>query len=133
MGFIPRWIFAFALLAATYNPTEFNFVHWARTTWDVQPSIIVLVGLVLLVIYIVFFTAVLRGIGIFGAFLVLAIVGASVWVLYDYKFIDLDNPTSLTWIALVALSLVLAVGMYWGIFWRRLTGQVEVDDDHGGV
>jgi hypothetical protein len=133
MGFIPRWIFSFALLAATYNPTPYNFVRWAMETWAVQPSIIVLVGLVLTVIYIVFFTAILRGIGIFGAVLVLAVVGASVWVLYDYKYIDLDNPNETTWIALFALSLVLAVGMYWGIFWRRLTGQIEVDDDNGGA
>jgi len=133
MGFIPRWIVAFALLAATYNPTQYNYVRWAMATWEVQPSIVVLVGLVLTVIYIVFFTAVLRGIGLLGAVLVLAVVGASVWVLYDYKFIDLDNPSETTWIALIALSLVLAVGIYWGIFWRRLTGQIEVDDDNGGA
>ena len=131
MGFIPRWIFAFVLLAATYNPTEYNFVQWALGAWETQTSVVVLVGLVLGVIYIVFFTAVLRGIGLLGAVLVLAVVGASVWVLYDFGFIDLENPNATTWIALVALSLVLAVGIYWGIFWRRLTGQVEVDDDDG--
>jgi hypothetical protein len=35
------------------------------------------------------------------------------------------------WVAILALSLVLAVGMYWGILWRRLTGQVETEDQPG--
>ena len=44
----------------------------------------------------------------------------------------MQNPTSNTWIALIALSIVLAVGMYWGILWRRLSGQLEVDDEVDG-
>lgn len=129
MGFLLRLGFAFILLAATYNPTDLNFVRWAEASWSEQTSIVVLIGLVLLAIYIVFFTAVLRGIGALGVVLVLAIAGALVWVLWDFGFLDLENPTSNTWIAIAALSLVLAVGMYWGILWRRLTGQVEVDDE----
>jgi hypothetical protein len=79
----------------------------------------------------VFFTAVLRGIGALGVVLVLAIAAALIWVLWDFGWLDLENPTSNTWLAIAALSLVLAVGVYWGILWRRLTGQVEVDDDDG--
>lgn len=30
MGFVLRWLAAFVLLALTYNPTEFNYVRWAR-------------------------------------------------------------------------------------------------------
>lgn len=131
MGFLLRLGFAFILLAATYNPTDLNFVRWAEANWSEQTSIVVLIGLVFLAIYIVFFTAVLRGIGALGVVLVLAIAGALIWVLWDFGWLDLQNPTSNTWIAIAALSLVLAVGMYWGILWRRLTGQVEVDDDDG--
>jgi hypothetical protein len=63
--------------------------------------------------------------------LVLAIAAALIWVLWDFGWLDLENPTSNTWLAIAALSVVLAVGVYWGILWRRLTGQVEVDDDDG--
>jgi hypothetical protein len=90
---------------------------------------VVLIGLLLLVAYVLFLTAVLRGIGGVGVVLILAVVAALVWVLVDYGWLSLENPTSNTWIALVALSLVLAVGMYWGILWRRLSGQLEVDDE----
>lgn len=131
MGFILRWLFALALLTATYNPTQWNFVRWATDNWETQTSVTVLLGLVLVVVYIVFMTAVLRGIGALGAFLVLALAAAAVWVMWDFGWINLEDPTSNTWVGLVALSFVFAVGMYWGIFWRRLTGQIEVDDEDG--
>ena len=75
MGFLVRWLVAFVLLALTFNPTEFNYVRWAASGWESQASVIVLAGLVLLVAYVVFLTAVLRGIGALGVMLVLAVVG----------------------------------------------------------
>ncbi|MEM9319211.1 MAG: DUF6524 family protein [Pseudomonadota bacterium] len=131
MGFVIRWLVAFGLLAATYNPTQYSYLGWALANWDTQTPMAVLFGLILLIAFIVFLTAVLRGIGTLGVVLVLAVAAALVWVLYDLGWLDLTNSTANTWIALVALSLVLAVGMYWGILWRRISGQVEVDDEDG--
>lgn len=129
MGFVVRWLVAFVLLAVTFNPTELNFVRWATGAWDDQTSFVVLFGLVLLVIYVVFLTAVLRGIGALGVTLVLAVIAALVWVLLDLGWLSIENPGAMTWVAILALSVVLAVGMYWGILWRRISGQIEVDDD----
>lgn len=129
MGFLLRWAFAFVLLAATYNPTAWNYLRWVEANWATQTPLAVLIGLVLLGVYVVFLTAVLRGIGALGVVLVLAVAAALVWVLWDYGWLDLENPSANTWIVIAALSLVLAVGIYWGILWRRLTGQVEVDDE----
>ena len=132
MGFLIRWVSAFVLLALTFNPSEWNFVRWATENWREQMPLAVLGGLILLVAYVLFFTAVLRGIGTLGVALILAVLAALIWVLVDFGWISLENPTSNTWIALVALSVVLAVGMYWGILWRRLSGQLEVDDEAEG-
>ena len=74
-------------------------------------------------------TALFRGIGTLGILLILAVTSALIWVLADLGWLSLDDPTVNTWLALVALSLVLAVGMYWGILWRRISGQLEVDDE----
>ena len=131
MGFLLRWLFAFVLLAITYNPTSFNYVAWAKKAWEGSLPLIVLGGLVLLVIYVVFLTAVFRGIGKLGVTLILAVFAALIWVLVYYDWLSLDNPSALTWIALMALSVVLAIGMYWGILWRRISGQIEADDEGG--
>lgn len=131
MGFLLRWLAAFVLLALTFNPTSFNYVRWARDNWEGQLPVVVLLGLLLVVAYVVFFTAVLRGIGALGVMLILAVVAALVWVLWSWGWIDVSDPTSNTWIVLIALSVVLAMGMYWGILWRKLSGQLEVDDEVG--
>jgi hypothetical protein len=128
MGFLVRWLFAFVLLAATYNPTDWNYVRWSMANVDTNLSMTVLFGLVLFVGYIIYLRATLRSIGVFGMILILAVVGTLLWVLFDQGFISLDNPTVNTWIGIVALSVVLAIGLSWSIVRRRLTGQTDVDD-----
>jgi hypothetical protein len=128
MGFVIRWIFAFVLLAATYNPTQWNYVRWATDNMETNLSMTVLLGLVLFVGYIIYLRATLRSIGIFGMILILAVVGTLLWVLFDQGVISLDNPSVNAWIGIFALSVVLAVGLSWSIVRRKLTGQADMDD-----
>ena len=128
MGFLLRWAFAFILLAATYNPTEWNFVRWGMANWETNLPVTVLIGLVLLVGYIVYLRATLRSIGVFGMLLVLAVVGAGFWVLYDLGVLRLDNSSFNVWLALGALSFVLGIGLSWSHVRRALSGQADMDD-----
>ncbi|MCT4555473.1 MAG: DUF6524 family protein [Pelagimonas sp.] len=128
MSFLLRWLVAFLLLAATYNPTELNFVRWVMSNGSTQLPIAVLLGLVLFVGYVIYLRATLRSIGAFGMGLVLALVGAILWVLWDFGLLDLSNPQLSTWLGIFALSLVLGVGLSWSIIRRRLSGQVDVED-----
>jgi len=128
MGFFVRWIFAFVLLVATYNPTEWNYVRWSMQNAETNLSVAVLLGLILFIGYVIYLRATFRSIGVFGMILILAVVGTIVWVLFDQGVISLNDPTVNTWIAIFALSLVLAIGLSWSIVRRRLTGQTDVDD-----
>ncbi len=128
MGFLLRWICAFGLLAATFNPTEYNYVQWLRSYGSMNVSIAVLVGLLLLVGYIIYLRATLRSIGALGMLLVLALVGAGVWVLVDLGVMRLDDPGLRVWLGLGVLSFVLAIGLSWSIVRRALSGQADVDD-----
>ncbi|SIT81899.1 hypothetical protein SAMN05421665_1351 [Yoonia rosea] len=128
MGFVIRWVFAFLLLVATYNPTQWNYVRWSMANYETQLSLTVLFGLILFVGYIIYLRATLRSIGIFGMLLILAVVGTILWVLFDQGVISLDNPSVNTWIGIFALSIVLAVGLSWSIVRRKLSGQADVDD-----
>ena len=128
MGFLIRWICAFALLALTFNPTEYNYVQWVRSYGSMNMSIAVLTGLVLIIGYIIYLRATLRSIGAFGMLLVLAVVGAGLWVLYDLGVLRLDDPSFDVWLGLIALSFVLAIGLSWSIVRHALSGQADVDD-----
>ena len=128
MGFLIRWICAFALLTLTFNPNEYNYVQWVRSYGSMNMSIAVLTGLVLIIGYIIYLRATLRSIGAFGMLLVLAVVGAGLWVLYDLGVLRLDDPSFNVWLGLIALSFVLAIGLSWSIVRRALSGQADVDD-----
>jgi|TARA_B110000977_G_scaffold370_1_gene517 hypothetical protein len=120
-GFVLRWLFAFLLLAATYNPTDWNFIRWVM-------SVAVLGSLLLIVGYIIYLRATMRSIGPIGMLLVLGLVGALLWVAFDLGWMNFENPTANTWIALVAGSFVLGIGLSWSHVRRRLSGQADMDD-----
>ncbi|WP_299615471.1 DUF6524 family protein [uncultured Tateyamaria sp.] len=128
MGFLARWFFALGLLAATYNPTEYNYVQWVTQYGSQNLSIAVLSGLLLLIAYIIYLRATLRSIGGIGMVLILAVVGAMLWVAYDLGLLRLDNRNVNTWLGLIALSLVLGIGLNWSHVRRRLSGQADMDD-----
>ena len=127
-GFVLRWAFAALLLAATYNPTPYNYVRWGLDSWEQALPLTVLGGLILSIGYIIYLRASLRSIGVFGLLLVLAIIGTALWVLYDYLIISLRDPSLNTWLAIAVFSFVLAIGLSWSIVRRRLSGQADVDD-----
>ncbi|MES2434410.1 MAG: DUF6524 family protein [Pseudomonadota bacterium] len=128
MGIILRWLGAFVLLAATYNPTQINFTRWAEANWQSQMPLTLLLGLLLGVGYMIYIGATLRSIGGFGILLVAAIVAALVWVLIDYQILTLQNPSLNLWLGIFALSVVLGIGLSWSIIRQRLSGQATVDE-----
>lgn len=127
-GLLLRWLFAFVLLALTYNPTEWNYVRWSVASWDSRMSLVVLFGLLLAIGYIIYLRATLRSIGAFGMGLVLALVSAILWVLYDFGLLALDNRNLNVWLGCFALSFVLGVGLSWSHVRRALSGQADMDD-----
>ena len=127
-GLFARWLFAFARLALAYNPTQWNFVRWALENYEAHLSVAVLMGLILTIGYIIYLRATLRSIGAFGMFLVLAVVAALLWVLYDFGLLDLTNPTVNIWLGIFALSVVLGIGLSWSHVRRALSGQADMDD-----
>lgn len=128
MALLIRWLFAFVLVVATYNPTMYNYVRWAEANYDQRLSLVVLFGLVLFVGYVIFFRATLRSIGAFGVILIVALVAVIVWVFLDMGWMTLDDPDQMVWLGIVALSIVLGTGLSWSIIRRRLSGQVDMDD-----
>lgn len=123
-----RWMAALVLVMLTYNPSSVNYVRWAIDKFDSSMSVVILVGLVLTVAYIVFLRATFRSIGYLGIGLVVAVIAVLLWVLYDLGWLDPTNPTVMTWVGLIGLSVILGIGLSWSIIRRRLSGQYDTDD-----
>jgi len=127
-AFLMRWVFAFLLVAATFNPTELNYIQWARTNYQAQTPLTVFLGVALLVGYVIYLRATLRSIGRWGMLLVAALFGSLLWVLYDWHVLTVANTDLNIWMGLLALSLVLGTGLSWSIFRRAISGQIDDTD-----
>ena len=52
-------------------------------------------------------------------------------VVNDWGVLGLDNSALNTWLAILALSLILGIGMSWSILRQRLSGQQTTDEVDG--
>jgi hypothetical protein len=127
-GFALRVVFAVALVFGTYNPTEFSYTSWIFAEGTEFGPVPALVGVALLIAWIVFLRATFLSLGWLGIILGTALFGCVVWLLVDIGWLSLDSTGAVTWVALLLISPILAVGMSWSHIRRRLTGQVDVDD-----
>ncbi len=63
-----------------------------------------------------------------GVVLVAVLLGAIVWLLIDIGLLKAESVSAMTWILLVAIAMALAIGVSWSHIWRRMTGQINVED-----
>jgi hypothetical protein len=131
-SFVWRFVGVLVLVVATYNPTRFSYVDWLRTSMSdagggFGPEHFV-VGIIFVIGWAILIVATQRSLGPFGLLLAAALVGGIVWWLTSVGFVSVGSVQALTWVILLCLAAVLAVGLSWSHVWRRLTGQYEVDD-----
>lgn len=130
-GFLFRLLAALVLVLATYNPSGHSFFHWLQGALGEGSigAVHFLAGVVLAIGWTIYGVASFRSLGPLGLTLGAAFFAALVWLLIDFGLLSLESARTVTWIVLVCLSALLAVGVSWSHVWRRLTGQLEVDED----
>ena len=130
-GVLIRALAALVLVFLTWNAEGWSYYHWT-----IDPllrgvrsfsAVKFLAGAMLLAGWVVFLQATRRSIGIMGAALAAAICGGVIWLLISSGIVTANSGRGIARAALIALSLVLAVGMSWSHISRRLTGQSDTD------
>src|SRR5262245_30673056 len=125
-GVMFRVLAALVLVFLTWNAEG-----WSYYDWTIEPllrgagnfsAIKFLAGTLLVAGWVVFLLAPRRSIGIPGAVLVAAIFGGVIWLLISGGIVSAHSGKGIARAALIALSLVLAVGMSWSHISRRITG-----------
>lgn len=127
-GFLFRWVLALILVLATFNPTGASYFHWVAEPSEGDLPVKVFAGVALLILYIIFLRATWRSIGPMGVTLVLAFFGAMIWMAFYYGLLEPEQTTALTYVGLILIATVMAIGLSWSHIRRRLSGQYDMDD-----
>jgi hypothetical protein len=128
VSFLVRVVFAVLLVFGTYNPTDYSYISWILSGNAGFEPVTALIGVILLIAWIVFLRATFMSLGWLGIVLGAALFACLLWLLIDVGWLSLDSTSAITWLTLLLIALILAVGMSWSHIRRRLTGQVDVDD-----
>lgn len=125
-----RFVGPLLLVLITYNPSGTSFYHWftGAISGDGLSGIHFLALVVLVIGWSILLVATFNALDMFGVILTAAFLGAMVWVFIDFGLLEADSANAITWIVLVCIALLLAVGLSWAHIWRRMTGQVSVDE-----
>ena len=126
-----RALFALLLVLLTFNPTGYSYVHMVAEGFPKITPVEAVCGILLLIGWFVYLSATLRSIGLVGMLLMLALFAAVVWMVLSWGWITLNDRTALTWIGLIVLALILAVGISWSYLYQRWSGQATIDDVDG--
>jgi heme A synthase len=127
-GFGLRATFALLLVTLTFNPSGYSFVHMIEEGFPKITPVEAVCGILLVIGWFVFLSATLRAIGLIGMLLALALFAALLWLIVSWGWITLQDRNAMTWIALVVLALILAIGMSWSHLYQRWSGQATVDE-----
>lgn len=130
-GVALRVVAAGVLVFATYNPEGYSYYHWAivplLSSVKSFGALQFLAGALLVAGWVVYVQATKRSIGLPGALLVTAISGGVIWFLIDRNLVSARSSRGITYVVLIAVSIVLGVGMSWSHFSRSISGQGDTD------
>jgi len=129
VSFLLRLLFATLLVFVTYNPSGYSWIGMFKM--EVEMVYLAASGIVLLIGWVMFLRATWNSLGALGTILAVAFFGIFIWLLVHWELVNLENPTAITWVVMVVLSFVLAVGMSWSHVRRRISGQYDTDEIEG--
>jgi hypothetical protein len=129
LGILIRFLAALVLVFATWNPMGWSFVDWFMGSLPNVTAGLVFAGIVLMIGWFLFLHATLESLGLLGIILALAFFGSLTWLVFDLDLLSTGQEV-LSYVGLVVIAAILAVGMAWSHIWRRLSGRVEVEEDH---
>jgi hypothetical protein len=127
-GFLLRFLFALLLVMLSYNPSGYSYVHWFQNSVANFSPLLGIAGMSLIIGWVIYLRATLRSLGMIGLILAVLFFSTILWLLIDRGWLGLANVTAMSWVILVLISAVLAVGISWSHIRRKISGQVDSDD-----
>ena len=127
-GVALRFLFALLLVFLSYNPSGYSYFHWVHYSFSDITPYVVIAGIVLLIGWGIYLKATLNSLGLIGIIALAALFACLVWLFIYWGFLSVTDISAMAWVIEILLAALLAVGMCWSHFTRRMSGQVDVDE-----
>ncbi len=127
-GVALRFLFALLLVLLSYNPSGYSYFHWVYNSFSQITPYVVIAGIILLIGWGIYIKATLNSLGLIGIVALAALFGCLIWLFVYWGLLSVSNISAMAWVIEILLAAMLAVGMCWSHFTRRMSGQVDVDE-----
>lgn len=127
-GVALRFLFALLLVLLSYNPSGYSYFHWVHYSFSDITPYVVIAGVILLIGWGIYLKATLNSLGLIGIIALAALFACLVWLFIYWGFLSVTDISAMAWVIEILLAALLAVGMCWSHFTRRMSGQVDVDE-----
>jgi hypothetical protein len=126
------FVYSALLVLGTYNPSGVSVWHWIRqaTDWRGMWPVYVVVGLLLIGLWLLFLTSIRKSMSLGGISLIVLIVALLCYLPVHFDTMNVTQ-SSLTWLALCGLIVVVGFGGSFARIRFYLFGQRSVDTVHG--
>jgi hypothetical protein len=128
------FVYSALLVLGTYNPSGISVWHWLSqaTDWRGMWPIYVVVSLVLVGLWLLFLTSIRKSMSLGGISLIVLIVALLCYLPVHFQAMS-ANQSSITWLVLCGLIVVVGFGGSFARIRFYLFGQRSVDTVHGDI
>lgn len=125
-----RWwvtaLMSLALALGTWNPTDHHFIHYV-TNADLLSGFTPFGVILMLGAWFLALKSIFQSLKIIGTFFILLGIGAFIWGLKQYGWIDFNNLKQMGWAGTIAVAFLIWAGLNASIMWKTLTGVYTTD------
>lgn len=113
------------LVSGTYNPSGYSYYHWAFHGVADHWASKTVVGQLIVVGFVFCAQATIRSLGLLLSIPLLLVIATGVWLLSNWRIVDLSNGLQLTLILELVIVLLLGTGVSFSLIRYRLSGQLD--------
>ncbi|MCA9355619.1 hypothetical protein KC865_03680 [Candidatus Kaiserbacteria bacterium] len=125
----PGVLIAATIIALTYNPTNYNYYTYAKGLENIWQPIPMIMGGILLVGWLIGLRAIIMATGILGKISLFLLVAPTIWSLFYYNIIDINNPNQIVWLGIAVLSLVMGYSLRHRLVRRKALGLYSTEEE----
>jgi glucan phosphoethanolaminetransferase (alkaline phosphatase superfamily) len=119
-----------ALSIGTWNPTEHHFINYLLHVEDLFSGFKPFLILMMFAFWLLAIKSIFQSLGLYGAGIVMIIIGAFIWGLQYYGIINVTDLKQAGWAATIAVGVLIWFGLNASIIWKKLTGVYTTDSSN---